>query len=562
MKTFPRFAPLAVLLFAFAIVPSLALAATDPVSILDNSYSPQNLTINPGDTVVWTNYGSLSHTVMADNGGFVSAAITPGVNFSYTFNSPGIYPYHDQSYGAAGGSGMSGTITVVGAQPQQTVTTGVAATTQTGTAASLQAMAQALLAKIASLQAQISAAGGTPVSTGAGTTINASSCPNIGRTLKLGSSGTDVSRLQVFLAQDPTVYPEGTVSGYYGALTQAAVQRWQAKYNIVSSGTPASTGWGVVGPRTATAIALLCSTGSTTGQSAQTTSTGPTVGGLLTVTPLSGAAPLTVNVQTTVNTVDSCVGATYVLNFGDGTQSTAIPTQSGNCLPQLQSFTHTYTAGGTYTVVLAAGTHQSSATVTVTGGSNSGIPADSMQASITSGPAPLTVVFTGTVSSSATLGCTGSCSDTINFGDGQIGLVQLPTTAGTWQSYVVDHTYAAAGSYTAQLESVTGAALGNAIAITATTPASQTGGSYGIVTITTTGSTLPVATSANIALPACGAYEINWGDSSALTTGTGGCVAGGTTTSVSHSYTAAGSYTVSLEDGNGNVKATSGVTIQ
>jgi plastocyanin len=558
MKTIMRLAPLSVLLFAFALVPSLALAATDPVSILDNSYAPQNITINPGDTVVWTNYGSLSHTIVADGGSFVSSAITPGVNFSYTFNIPGVYPYHDQSYGAAGGSGMSGTVTVAGAQPQTGVTT--TTTASSGSVTSLQAEAQALLAEIATLQRQLGA--GTTASTGTNVTVNSSSCPNIGRTLKIGSSGTDVSRLQVFLAQNPNVYPEGTVSGYYGSLTQAAVQRWQAQYNIVSSGTPASTGWGVVGPRTAAAIALLCSTGSITGSSTSSSPGAPTVGGLLTVTPLSGAAPLAVTVQTTVNTVDSCVGNNYLLNFGDGTQPTPISTQSGNCQPQLQSFSHTYTTAGTYTVILAAGTHQSTATVTVTGAVGSGIPTDSMRASIASGPAPLAVVFTGTVSSLAATGCTGSCSDTISFGDGQVALVPLPATADSWQSYVVDHTYATAGSYTAQLESVTGANDGSAVTITATTPASQTGGSYGIVSISTTASSVPVAASASIALPACGGYEINWGDNTTLSTGTGGCVAGGTTTSVTHSYAATGSYTISLEDGNGNIQATSGITIQ
>ena len=568
MKTIMRLAQLPALLFVFAlapiVLPALALAANDPVSILDNSYSPQNLTINPGDTVVWTNFGSVAHTVAADNNAFVSSSMNPGVNFSYTFNSPGIYPYHDQSYGSANGVGMSGTITVAGAQ----AVTGIPPLpgTTTTTNASLQAQAQALLTKISQLQAQI--AGGGSIAANTTGAVNSSSCPNIGRTLKLGSSGTDVSRLQVYLAQDPTVYAAGTVSGYYGLLTQAAVQQWQSKYNIVSNGSPATTGWGVVGPRTAAAIALLCSTGSTSGSTNTTVNTNaPTVGGLLTVTPMTGAAPLTVNIQTTVNTTDSCVGTTYLLNYGDGAQSVAIPTQSGNCLPQLLPFSHVYSAPGTYTVVLAAGTHQTTATITVTGATaaattTSTIPTDSMRASIASGPAPLAVVFTGTVSSVSALGCTGSCSDTINFGDGQVALVPLPDTSNSWQSYVVDHTYASAGTYAAQLESVTGANDGAPVTITVTTPASQTGGSYGVVSVSTTGSAVPVAASASIALPACAAYEVNWGDNTTLSTGTGGCVAGGTTISVNHSYAAVGTYTITLEDGNGQSQATSGITIQ
>jgi len=60
----------------------------------------------------------------------------------------------------------------------------------------------------------------------------------------------EVSLLQIFLANDPDIYPEGLVTGYFGPLTERAVQRWQARMNIVSSGTPATTGYGVVGPRT------------------------------------------------------------------------------------------------------------------------------------------------------------------------------------------------------------------------------------------------------------------------------------------------------------------------
>src|SRR3989304_8993450 len=61
--------------------------------------------------------------------------------------------------------------------------------------------------------------------------------PIITRTLRLGSrdAATDgeVTKLQQFLAQDKTIYPEGLITGYFGSLTQKAVQRWQAKYSVV-----------------------------------------------------------------------------------------------------------------------------------------------------------------------------------------------------------------------------------------------------------------------------------------------------------------------------------------
>jgi|GEM_PF-2042617 len=68
--------------------------------------------------------------------------------------------------------------------------------------------------------------------------------------LSTGSTGTQVSLLQRYLATDATLYPEGLVTGYYGPATQRAVERFQARFGIVTSGTPATTGFGAVGPAT------------------------------------------------------------------------------------------------------------------------------------------------------------------------------------------------------------------------------------------------------------------------------------------------------------------------
>jgi len=225
------------------------------------------------------------------------------------------------------------------------------------TEAELRAQAQALLLRVQQLQAQLGQSGtATP-----GVSYDSSSCPLIGRSLKLGSSGDDVRRLQQFLARDPSIYPEGTASGYYGPLTEAAVKRWQTKYNIVSTGTPSSTGYGVVGPRTAAAISLLCTTG-------QYGSGGSgNVGGFIQVTPISGNAPHNVAIQATVNTVNSCTGAVYTLDYGDGTQPSQIAVPAGHCAQMTQTLAHTYQYGGTYPITLSAGAHRTSATVQVLG---------------------------------------------------------------------------------------------------------------------------------------------------------------------------------------------------
>lgn len=78
-------------------------------------------------------------------------------------------------------------------------------------------------------------------------------------TLRQGMDTPEVKRLQKLLAGDTSLYPEGMVTGYFGPLTEKAVQRFQAKYGIVSSGTPETTGFGFVGPKTRAKLNALLS---------------------------------------------------------------------------------------------------------------------------------------------------------------------------------------------------------------------------------------------------------------------------------------------------------------
>jgi len=50
------------------------------------------------------------------------------------------------------------------------------------------------------------------------------------QTLTVGSSGAQVTKLQECLANDPAIYPEGKVTGYFGSKTKAAVIKFQEKY--------------------------------------------------------------------------------------------------------------------------------------------------------------------------------------------------------------------------------------------------------------------------------------------------------------------------------------------
>ncbi|MDO8183428.1 MAG: peptidoglycan-binding protein [bacterium] len=75
--------------------------------------------------------------------------------------------------------------------------------------------------------------------------------------LDLGDRGSEVTELQTYLATNVSIYPEGLVTGYFGQLTKAAVERFQTSQGIVSQGTPATTGYGRVGPQTMAKINSL-----------------------------------------------------------------------------------------------------------------------------------------------------------------------------------------------------------------------------------------------------------------------------------------------------------------
>ena len=232
------------------------------------------------------------------------------------------------------------------------------------TAEELAAQIQALLKQVEALQTQVGA-GPTQTTAGAGGTTPGTGtlqCPHVSRVLKRGASGADVTRLQQFLALDPAVYPEAQVTGFYGALTEAAVKRFQCKNKLVCDGTPESTGYGVTGPRTAALLALQC----------PGIVTNNTPSGFIRVSPTSGPAPLNVQVQAILNTAKSCAVQSYEVYFGDASQPAYITVPANQCNEMTQTLSHTYVTGGTYNVSLRSGVHQNTITVTVTGGSSQG----------------------------------------------------------------------------------------------------------------------------------------------------------------------------------------------
>lgn len=313
----------------------------------------------------------------------------------------------------------------------------------------LRAQVTELLNRISQLQGtlgvQTTGTTGVVTTTGAGG-VQTVQCPFISRNLGIGSTGEDVKRLQTFLAIDPAIYPEAQASGYYGPLTEAAVKRFQCKNKIVCDGTPASTGYGVTGPRTAAILALQCPAGGTipTG--------GASVGGFIKVTPVSGVAPLTTQVQATVNTTASCAAATYTVNWGDNTGETQVPVPANVCQPIVQNLSHTYTAPGTYTITLRAGAHSTSATVVVTAPTTTTQPSTG-QAYV--GNFSLTPGTSGELSVQATFDIQTACTAfDLDWGDGSSHASQSQgSCSGTGaQTKQFTHQYSSTGTYTITLK--------------------------------------------------------------------------------------------------------------
>lgn len=89
-------------------------AETKNVSVKDFAFEPKTITINVGDTIVWTNDGPAPHTVSADESdSFDSGNMDKGATFSELFDEAGTFAYYCKYHGGKGGNGMAGSIVVV-----------------------------------------------------------------------------------------------------------------------------------------------------------------------------------------------------------------------------------------------------------------------------------------------------------------------------------------------------------------------------------------------------------------------------------------------------------------
>ena len=105
-----------------AVAPS-APADSGNLDIVD--FAHNNLTVEAGTTVTWTNAGAVIHTTTSSDGSWDSDILQSGETFSFTFDQAGSFPYFCNIHPS-----MIATITVTSPPGAQTApTTAVAATT-------------------------------------------------------------------------------------------------------------------------------------------------------------------------------------------------------------------------------------------------------------------------------------------------------------------------------------------------------------------------------------------------------------------------------------------------
>ncbi len=102
--------------------PLLAQAATHEVQVRNNFFSPNNLTIEVGDTVHWSSNGGI-HDVTADDNSFASPT-SSSIDYSRTFSSIAEIFYHCSVHSSPGlsiANNMNGRISVVAASEKTDV---------------------------------------------------------------------------------------------------------------------------------------------------------------------------------------------------------------------------------------------------------------------------------------------------------------------------------------------------------------------------------------------------------------------------------------------------------
>ena len=83
------------LLAAALVVSPAALGATKTVSITNSAFVPNAVTIDVGDSIIWTNSDSRNRQPISQDAGFASPILKPGETYTYTFKADGKFVVTD-----------------------------------------------------------------------------------------------------------------------------------------------------------------------------------------------------------------------------------------------------------------------------------------------------------------------------------------------------------------------------------------------------------------------------------------------------------------------------------
>ena len=175
-----------------------------------------------------------------------------------------------------------------------------------------------LKALLANLQAQMITLSNTPA------TISSGSCVTLSRTISLGSRGEHVASVQKFLIAQGLLKSD-SATGYFGLQTQAAVQKWQSIRGIVSMGTPQSTGYGVLGPKTRAVLKCGASVHSTLPSTPTTPVTNSIPGGLDSSVSVSNETPSTLPATMPFAVTNITVSPPIIVIKNSEINDTAVP---------------------------------------------------------------------------------------------------------------------------------------------------------------------------------------------------------------------------------------------
>ncbi|MFA6354405.1 MAG: peptidoglycan-binding protein [Candidatus Paceibacterota bacterium] len=107
----------------------------------------------------------------------------------------------------------------------------------------LQNQIQVLLKQVQDLQRQLESIrnGITPVQPTITQPVSPATpisivCPGLPKIIKFGNTGNEVKNIQKFLAKDKEIYPQGLATGYFGPMTEKALEKFQKKYNLEETG--------------------------------------------------------------------------------------------------------------------------------------------------------------------------------------------------------------------------------------------------------------------------------------------------------------------------------------